>query len=148
MRAIERDSLQGTPATFCSLTFRMNLSPILRMFSPRKRRFYAVVVLLCQMGSLVFWHPTHFDFDTVSAAAHTRLTQHEDADHCTHLPIGDHSQCAICISSQQRTSVEPTSVGLHELQVIGLSGAEQIVCSFLSLHSDSFYRRGPPAFLG
>ena len=148
MRSIGRNSLKGTPAAFCSLLFRMNLSSILRMFSPRKRRMYAVVALLCQVGNLVFWHPTHFDFDIFSASAHTRLTQHEDADHCTHLPIGDHSQCAICISSQQRISVEPTNIGLLQLQILGSLAAEQVISSFLSLHSDSFYRRGPPALLG
>jgi hypothetical protein len=108
------------------------------MFSHRNRKKYAVAALVCQIASLVFWQPTHFHFDYVLSSSPTTLTQHADAENCKHLPISDHAQCAVCISSQQKISVEPVIFGLNQIQVIGMCAAEQTESPFFPLHSDSF----------
>lgn len=110
---------------------------------------FAVALLVCQLANLAFWHPTHFDFVFASGQGRARIITHDDADHCKHLPLEDHSQCAICDSAHNRVSIEPTrEVKLGFLQLVGRYVVERPAVSQRSPLADSFYRRGPPSFPG
>ena len=139
---------RGTRALFLSLILRMGLFSVFRMSPFRRRRKHAVVALVCQIASLVFWQPTHFHFDFFSCTSQTSVAQHADADNCKHLSLSDHSQCAICASSHNRVSLESVSVGLDLLEIVGRAIVERQPHSVPCLPLDTFYRRGPPLLQG
>jgi len=119
------------------------------MSSSKNLKIFAVALLICQLANLAFWHPAHIDFPFASGQSQTRVTDHSDADHCKHLPLGEHSQCAICLASQSRISIEPSAeINLGVLELVGRCVAEHTLTSQQNPLSDSFYRRGPPTFLG
>ena len=118
------------------------------MFSRRTLKILAVTILACQLASVSSWHSAHIEDLFSYGQARAQITTHADADHCKHIPLSEHTQCGICASIHGRISIEPVSVNLGLLSVVGYLVAATSTCSTQRLPFDSFYRRGPPALLG
>jgi hypothetical protein len=84
----------------------------------------------------------------ISGSFNSQLFPHEDADHCKHIPLSEHSECGICLSSHSRIAPDQISLDFGKVQVVGTVPT----ITFSHLIQDhllySFSRRGPPSLIG
>jgi hypothetical protein len=90
----------------------------------------------------------HNDLIVFAGSQEHQVFPHEDADHCKHIPLSEHSECPICLSHQSRIAPDQNPFYSGQLQIVGKTG---IVPTAPSLQIDlfgSFSRSGPPFLLG
>jgi hypothetical protein len=89
----------------------------------------------------------HNDIFVYSSSQQQQVFPHEDADHCKHIPLSEHSECNICLSAQSRIVPDQIALNLGDVQVVG---STTTISSPLLTHDHlfgSFSRRGPPFLL-
>ena len=90
----------------------------------------------------------HNDIFYYSSSHQQQVFPHEDADHCKHIPLAEHSDCPICLSHNSGTISNQNLFDNGQLQIVGSTQILPLV-PFLQTHLfGSFSRRGPPFILG
>ncbi len=84
----------------------------------------------------------------ISGSFEAQLFPHEDADHCKHIPLSEHSECGICLSSHSRIAPDQISLDFGNVQVVGTLPIITFPHLIQNHLFNSFSRRGPPAFPG
>jgi hypothetical protein len=116
--------------------------------TPTKSKILALILILSHLLGFGLHSVFHNDLTIFSSAQEHQVFPHEDADHCKHIPLSEHSDCPICISHQSRIAPDQNPFFSSHLQIIGKT---KIVSSVPSLQTHlfgSFSRRGPPFLLG
>lgn len=105
----------------------------------------AVLAAVYLFTILVSAEAHHHNEDVVGWRAVSVIADHADADHCRHVPLGAHTDCALCLSSTRKAAgVIASSAGLS-LRLIGA-----LICSVPDVrrHQFPFFssspRRAPP----
>jgi hypothetical protein len=90
----------------------------------------------------------HNDLIVFFGSQEHQVFPHEDADHCKHIPLSEHSECNICLSSQSRIVPDQISLNLGEIQIVGTAVTISSPLFTQDHLFGSFSRRGPPFLFG
>ena len=117
------------------------------MHSLSKSKIFALTLILSHLLGFGLHSVFHNDTFLYSRSQQQQVFPHEDADHCKHIPLAEHSDCPICVSHQSRIAPEQNCFDNDQLQIVDKI---EIVPSVPLLQTHlfgSFTRRGPPSFL-
>jgi hypothetical protein len=90
----------------------------------------------------------HHHAEDATGSGRVTVTQHEDADHCKHIPLSAHDDCALCSTHNGRTAaaVSYTPIFSTTVRTVGFLLQDPYFHSLLFLSSQT--HRGPPNLLG
>jgi hypothetical protein len=114
----------------------------------QKNKILILLILASHLASFGLHDLIHDHPILTSGSFEARLFPHEDADHCKHIPLSEHSECGICLSSQSRIAPDLISLDFGGVQVVGTLPIITFPHLIQNHLFSSFSRRGPPAFLG
>jgi hypothetical protein len=105
----------------------------------------ALLFVYCIGIAVPLEHRHNEDATGTGAAA---VSQHADADHCRHLPVAAHADCAVCAASVGRAVVVTTGTAVVSplADEIHYTTLGYIASPFHFLSTQS--HRGPPSLLG
>ena len=116
------------------------------MNSLNKSKIFALTLILSHLLGFGLHSVFHNDIFLYSSSQQQQVFPHEDADHCKHIPLSEHSDCPICVSHQSKIAPEQDGFDHDQLQIVDKI---EIVPSVPLLQTHlfgSFTRRGPPSF--
>jgi hypothetical protein len=119
-----------------------------KMISLTRSKILVLFLILSHLLGFGLHSVFHNDLIVFSSSQEHQVFPHEDADHCKHIPLSEHVECNICLSSQSRIVPDQISLNLGDVQIVGISIT---ISSSLLTHDHffgSFSRRGPPSLLG
>jgi len=114
----------------------------------QKSKILPIILVLTHLLGFGLHSVFHNDIFLYSSSQQHQVFPHEDADHCKHIPLPEHTECNICLSSQSRIVPDEIPLNLGDIQIVGTSAT---ISSPLLTHDHlfgSFSRRGPPFLLG
>jgi hypothetical protein len=114
----------------------------------RKYSFTIWALAAIQLVGTGLFPSLHHDFELLGGTTQQTVTSHADADHCKHLPLTEHSHCAVCQSAQSRITPEPLSLGTTDVGFVPYFVPTRTSATSQSHLFESFSRRGPPFLLG
>ena len=117
------------------------------MNSLSKSKIFALTLILSHLLGFGLHSVFHNDIFLYSSSQQQQVFPHEDADHCKHIPLAEHSDCPICLSHNSGTVSTQNFFDNGQLQIVDKI---EIVPSVPLLQTHlfgSFTRRGPPSFL-
>lgn len=108
------------------------------------KQYCLYALLIVYSVGIAIPHTHHHDED-VWGSGNVTLGQHEDADHCHHIPVGEHTDCALCASSNTKAVVVSSGLTLGN----SLVGRIEFVIQDSAYRSYHFLssqpHRGPPS---
>lgn len=113
-----------------------------------RSKIFALFLILSHLLGFGLHSVFHNDLIVFSSSWEHQVFPHEDADHCKHIPLSEHSECNICLSSHSRIVPDQISLNLGGVHVVGAAAAISSPLLTQDHLFGSFSRRGPPSFLG
>ena len=114
----------------------------------KKNKILVLFILASHLAGFGLHDIIHDHPILIGGSFEARFFPHEDADHCKHIPLSEHSECSICLSAHSRIAPDQISLDFGEVQVVGAVPTITFPHLIQNHLFNSFSRRGPPALLG